>query len=114
MRLRSRSDDSLRCSFCRKAQEPANPLISNPGDYPRAYICKECIAVCASILAEDGDREAAAPDPAEPHALLDHPLASELIECLVLWVRVESLGSDASAELARVREVARRMAAPGA
>jgi len=25
-------------------------LIPNPSDYPRAYICNECIAVCSSIL----------------------------------------------------------------
>jgi ATP-dependent Clp protease ATP-binding subunit ClpX len=28
-------------------------LISSPGDYPRAYICDECIAVCNSILEDD-------------------------------------------------------------
>lgn len=36
-----------RCSFCRKNEEAVR-LISSPGDYsPRAYICDECIAVCA-------------------------------------------------------------------
>jgi ATP-dependent Clp protease ATP-binding subunit ClpX len=28
-------------------------LISSPSDYPRAYICDECIAVCNSILEDD-------------------------------------------------------------
>jgi ATP-dependent Clp protease ATP-binding subunit ClpX len=28
-------------------------LISSPGEYPRAYICDECIAVCNSILEDD-------------------------------------------------------------
>ncbi len=28
-------------------------LISSPNDYPRAYICDECIAVCNSILEDD-------------------------------------------------------------
>jgi ATP-dependent Clp protease ATP-binding subunit ClpX len=32
-------------------------LISSPSDYPRAYICDECIAVCNSILEDDrGER----------------------------------------------------------
>jgi len=28
-------------------------LISSPSDYPRAYICDECIAVCHAILEDD-------------------------------------------------------------
>ncbi len=28
-------------------------MISSPGEYPRAYICDECIAVCNSILEDD-------------------------------------------------------------
>ena len=50
---RSRSDDSLRCSFCRKAQGNVGKLISSPIDYPQAYICDECIAVCNSIMEDD-------------------------------------------------------------
>ena len=47
------SDDSLRCSFCHKSQDVVGKLISSPSDYPRAYICDECIAVCNSILEDD-------------------------------------------------------------
>jgi ATP-dependent Clp protease ATP-binding subunit ClpX len=50
---RAGSDDSLRCSFCRKSQDVVGKLISSPSDYPRAYICDECIAVCNSILEDD-------------------------------------------------------------
>ena len=50
---RSGSDDSLRCSFCQKAQDAVGKLISSPSEYPRAYICDECIAVCNSILEDD-------------------------------------------------------------
>ncbi len=50
---RSNSDDSLRCSFCHKSQDVVGKLISSPGDYPKAYICDECIAVCNSILEDD-------------------------------------------------------------
>lgn len=50
---RNGSDESLRCSFCHKSQDVVGKLISSPSDYPRAYICDECIAVCNSILEDD-------------------------------------------------------------
>ena len=50
---RTGSDESLRCSFCHKSQDVVGKLISSPSDYPRAYICDECIAVCNSILEDD-------------------------------------------------------------
>ena len=50
---RSSSDEALRCSFCHKSQDVVGKLISSPSDYPRAYICDECIAVCNSILEDD-------------------------------------------------------------
>jgi len=60
---RSGSEDSLRCSFCHKSQDVVGKLISSPGDYPKAYICDECIAVCNSIL-EDDRRESSNGAPA--------------------------------------------------
>ena len=45
--------ETLRCSFCHKTQEVVGKLISTPGDYPKAYICDECVAVCNSILEDD-------------------------------------------------------------
>jgi ATP-dependent Clp protease ATP-binding subunit ClpX len=50
---RSSTDEALRCSFCHKSQDVVGKLISSPSDYPRAYICDECIAVCNSILEDD-------------------------------------------------------------
>src|SRR2546429_5366448 len=47
------SDESLRCSFCHKSQDAVAKLISSPSDYPRAFICDECVAVCNSILEDD-------------------------------------------------------------
>jgi ATP-dependent Clp protease ATP-binding subunit ClpX len=46
-------DEALKCSFCHKAQDSVSKLIASPSDYPRAYICDECVAVCNSILEED-------------------------------------------------------------
>ena len=55
----------LRCSFCHKSQDAVAKLISSPSDYPRAYICDECVAVCNSIL--EDDRTEAQPG-AAPHS----------------------------------------------
>ena len=59
---RSGTDESPRCSFCHKSQDVVGKLISSPSDYPRVYICDECIAVCNSILEDDRrDHPAGAP-----------------------------------------------------
>ena len=50
---RSGPDEILRCSFCHKSQDVVGKLISTPSDYPKAYICDECVAVCNSILEDD-------------------------------------------------------------
>jgi len=71
------SDESLRCSFCHKSQDAVAKLISSPSDYPRAYICDECVAVCNSILEDDrsevtaGMAPAHLPKPQEVRASLD-------------------------------------------
>ncbi len=53
MKTRTGSEEALRCSFCHKSQDAVAKLISSPSDYPRAYICDECVAVCNSILEDD-------------------------------------------------------------
>ncbi len=73
------SEESLRCSFCHKSQDAVAKLISSPSDYPRAYICDECVAVCNSILEDDkGELQGAGsaspqqlPKPAEVKTFLD-------------------------------------------
>ena len=82
---RTGSDDSLRCSFCHKSQDVVGKLISSPSDYPRAYICDECIAVCNSILEDDRNEQ--------PHATAHKlPKPLELKEYLDQYV----IGQDAS------------------
>src|SRR3954470_10318116 len=77
MKGRTGSDEVLRCSFCHKSQDAVAKLISSPSDYPRAYICDECVAVCNSILEDDkGDQQpgsapAHLPKPSEVKAFLD-------------------------------------------
>ena len=77
MRSRSGTDEVLRCSFCHKSQDAVAKLISSPSDYPRAYICDECVAVCNSILEDDRSETTTAagpnhlPKPHEIKAFLD-------------------------------------------
>jgi ATP-dependent Clp protease ATP-binding subunit ClpX len=73
---RPSSEEALRCSFCRKTQDAVGKLISSPADSPRAYICNECVAVCNSILEEEGSEgvpttQAKPPSPSEIKAFLD-------------------------------------------
>lgn len=44
------SDDSVRCSFCNKTQAQVRKLIAGPNG---AFICDECIDVCAEIIEEE-------------------------------------------------------------
>jgi ATP-dependent Clp protease ATP-binding subunit ClpX len=56
----AQSNSELKCSFCHKSQDVVGKLISSPSDYPRAYICDECIAVCNSIMEDDKPEHALA------------------------------------------------------
>ncbi len=49
--MANRSDDrkQLRCSFCNKSQDQVRKLIAGPN----AYICDECIDICAEIISEE-------------------------------------------------------------
>ena len=77
MKNRTGTDEILRCSFCHKSQDAVAKLISSPSDYPRAYICDECVAVCNSILEDDRTATPAAaapnqlPKPQEVKTFLD-------------------------------------------
>jgi hypothetical protein len=107
----SRSSETLRCSFCHKSQDVVSKLISSPSDFPRAYICGECVDVCQAILEDDeappGIREIK-PPPAD-HPLLRHPFASRFFTAVELWIRHESKGEESSKELSEVRHVAALM-----
>ena len=76
---RAGSDNTLRCSFCHKSQDVVGKLISTRSDYPRAYICDECIAVCNSILKDDKSDQPSS-------ALHKFPKPLEVKECLDQYV----------------------------
>ena len=49
MAYRDRNDEP-RCSFCHKGESDGVRLVQGPG----AYICNECVSLCAQILRKDG------------------------------------------------------------
>lgn len=114
-RFRSDHGEVFRCSFCKKAQEEVPSLVSSRDEGRRAYICNECVAVCADILKDDRSPlpEEEQETTGELHPFLFHPRASELMEAVVHWMREESLGKDGSLALAEVRTTAAAMLAGG-
>ena len=52
--------DVVRCSFCGKPQDAVHRLISGPNG---AFICDECVDICAEIIEEEFEEE-----PVEPKA----------------------------------------------
>jgi RNA polymerase sigma factor (sigma-70 family) len=57
--------DPPRCSFCNKAPGDATPLIEGPiieGSH-RAYICGDCVELCAMIIEQQRARGDAGEDP---------------------------------------------------
>lgn len=67
-------DDKIRCSFCNKTQDQVRKLIAGPNG---AYICDECIDICAEIIEEEYEDDAISDDeinllkPEEIKAFLD-------------------------------------------
>lgn len=55
--MAGRIDDKFRCSFCGKPQEQVRKLIAGPNG---AYICDECVDICAEIIEEELEDEDAA------------------------------------------------------
>ena len=47
-----RSDDKIRCSFCKKSQDQVRKMVAGPDGL---YICDECVEVCNEIVTEETD-----------------------------------------------------------
>jgi hypothetical protein len=111
------TEEARRCSFCHKSQDVVGKLISSPNDYPRAYICDECIAVCHSILEDErhdqhSARAVDATQQAETSPLLDDSLVIQFLNSVERWIKQESLGLDAAQEFAEMRSLAIGMMRP--
>ena len=112
--MTGRNDERLRCSFCGKTQDQVRKLIAGPNG---AYICDECVDVCAEIIDEelendefDGNLEEPAEQinlikPEEMKAFLDEYVIGQDKAKKVLSVAVYNhykrimAGSDSDVEL---------------
>ena len=74
--MASNDKKDVRCSFCGRTQDEVKRLIAGPN----AYICNDCVGICADLINEENDWEEAAdrfslegglPTPAEMKAALD-------------------------------------------
>ena len=52
--MAGKNDDQVRCSFCNKTQNQVRKLIAGPNG---AYICDECVDICAEIIEEEFENE---------------------------------------------------------
>ena len=106
----SRSNtQTLHCSFCRKSQDVVSKLISSPSDYPRAYICDECVQ---KYTPEEQQYPPSGPVamPNRPsHCLMCHPDAHHLLTAIERWALAERERRDSDAEVAEVRRMALAM-----
>ncbi len=86
-------DGKIRCSFCNKTQDQVRKLIAGPNG---AYICDECIAICADIIEEEmdespvlsGDSQINLLKPRELHDFLDQYVVGQEEAKKVLSVAV--------------------------
>ena len=73
--MASNDKKEVRCSFCGRTQDEVKRLIAGPN----AYICNECVAICADLIEDENEGDAAEkfslegglPTPAEMKAALD-------------------------------------------
>lgn len=84
-------------------------------DPRRAYICDECVAVCASILEDDRKpSHVGIPIALQDIYLRGHPETPQLLAAVERWIRQESSGADAAEEFADLRATATRWMQSGA
>ena len=106
----SRSNtETLHCSFCRKSQDVVGKLISSPADFPRAYICDECVQKYTPEELQYLPSEPVALPNRQSHCLMCHPDALQLLAAIERWALAERERCDSDPELAEVRRMAPAM-----
>ena len=65
--MTGKNDGKIRCSFCGKTQDQVGRLISGPNG---AFICDECVDICAEIIEEENLDEKEGSSPKEEINLL--------------------------------------------
>ena len=75
-----KGEEVVRCSFCNKAQGQVRKLIAGPNG---AYICDECIEVCAEIIEEELEYEEMTPGLEEINLLKPEEMKAFLDEYVI-------------------------------
>ena len=65
--MAGKNDGKIRCSFCGKTQDQVGRLISGPNG---AFICDECVDICAEIIEEENFNDKGDASPKEEINLL--------------------------------------------
>src|SRR5712692_38121 len=92
------------CSFCHKSEDVITQLFAAPEDYsPRAFICNECITVCARAVTQETP---------SMQPVIVSPSESQVNRFLLLvrhWLDQDSKGADTSAILGEIKAMAREL-----
>ena len=78
--MAGRSDDEIRCSFCGKSQGQVRKLIAGPKG---AYICDECVDICAEIIEENEEETGAAEETEQINLLKPEELKAFLDDYVI-------------------------------
>ena len=84
------------CSFCAKPASELKAVIAGPG----VYICNECVAACAKVFAEQGDKPAGARQQQQQLPAWEESLTDE--QLLHLVSRLASAAAHSEANLQRM------------
>lgn len=79
--MAGRMDERIRCSFCGKTDGQVRKLIAGPNG---AYICDECVDICAEIIEEELEDEETADGEAEEINLLKPKELNEFLDEYVI------------------------------
>jgi hypothetical protein len=104
--MKSRSNmETLHCSFCGRSQDVASKLISSPADYPRAYICDECVEKYTPEELRYPESGPVSLPNRPSHCLMCHPNALPLLAAIERWALAERERGESDSELAEVRRM---------
>ena len=83
--MAGRYDEKFRCSFCGKTQDQVRKLIAGPNG---AYICDECVDVCAEIIDEEFENDAYDKEKTDDSAQINLIKPEEMKAFLDEYVRI--------------------------
>ena len=80
--LKNEDKKSVHCSFCGKTENEVDRIIAGPG----AYICNECVALCANILGDEWEERRTARAERMQSEFSSVPIPQEIKEILDQYI----------------------------